>query len=249
MYTLEFQPQTTQTVIVTGAAGGMGRATCLYLAKLGWHVLAIDHNQTRLQQYLSEKDFITPLNVELSSAHLLERVHQALEALPPLWGLVNLAGISIGDSIERLSEQDWQTSFDINVSAPYRLIQGTYARMQAQNNGGSIVNVCSPVGYIGARKPSYSASKAAMHGLTMSCARNLGAYNIRVNLLLPGPTITEMTNDWSEQRRQAIAKECFLNRLCQPQEIAEGIAFLLSQHSRYMSASVLDMTCGSMWGH
>ncbi len=83
----------------------------------------------------------------------------------------------------------------------------------------------------------------------MSCARNLGEFNIRVNLLLPGTTITEMTKDWGQERQLAIAKESLLGRLCTPQEIAESIAFLLSDHSRYMSGSILDMTCGSMWGH
>lgn len=238
-----------QTVIVTGAAGGMGRQTCQYLAELGWKVLAVDHNQQRLESHLSDIEGITLLPIELTDDKLIAQVNKKLDDMPPLWGLVNLAGVSVGDDIEGLSEEDWQTSLDVNVTAPYRLIQGTYQRMRDGSQGGSIINVSSPVGYIGARKPSYSASKAAMLGLTNSCARNLGKYNIRVNLLLPGTTITEMTKDWSQERRDAIAKESLLGRLCTPQEIAEGIAFLLSKHSRYMSGSVLDMTCGSMWGH
>lgn len=238
-----------QTVIVTGAAGGMGSQTCQYLAELGWKVLAVDHNQQRLESHLSDIEDITLLPIELTDDKLIAQVNKKLDDMPPLWGLVNLAGVSVGDDIEGLSEEDWQTSLDVNVTAPYRLIQGTYQRMRDGSQGGSIINVSSPVGYIGARKPSYSASKAAMLGLTNSCARNLGKYNIRVNLLLPGTTITEMTKDWSQERRDAIAKESLLGRLCTPQEIAEGIAFLLSKHSRYMSGSVLDMTCGSMWGH
>ena len=237
-----------QTIIVTGAAGGMGRECCRYFCELGWHVLAIDHNRQRLES-LSVFTDIETLCIELDSVRLVAAVDKLLDDMPPLWGLVNLAGISRGDSIENLSEEDWQMSFDVNVTPAFRLIKGLYERMHRDSQGGSIINVSSPVAYIGARKPSYSASKAAMHGLTTSCARNLGKYNIRVNLLLPGTTITEMTSDWSEERQQAIAAETLLQRLCTPQEIAESIGFLLSEHSRYMTGSILDMTCGGMWGH
>ena len=210
------------------------------------HVLAVDRNTERLPALASAR--ISILNIDIADPALVERVEQQLADLPPVWGLVNLAGISQGDRLEKLSDEDWQRSFDVNVTPAFRLTQAVAPLMQ-KNGGGSIVNVSSPVGYIGANKPSYAASKAAMHGLTMSCARNLGEHQIRVNLLLPGTTITEMTKDWSQERQQSIAQETLLKRLCTPQEIAEGIAFLLGEHSRYMSGSVLDMTCGSMWGH
>lgn len=245
MQTLKKQ-QSPLTIIVTGAAGGMGRTCCQYFAELGWFVLAIDHNQQRLQQF--NHPHITPLCIDLASADLNQEVQQKLNELPQVWGLINLAGISKGADIEHLSLDDWQRSFDVNVTPAFKLIQLVTPMMQ-KNGGGSIVNVSSPVGYIGARKPSYAMSKAALHGLTMSCARNLGQYGIRVNLLLPGTTITEMTKDWSEERQAAIANESLLKRLCTPQEIAESLAFLLSEHSRYMTGSILDMTCGSMWGH
>lgn len=234
------------SVIVTGAAGGMGRECCRYLSSLGWHVLAIDRNTERLSALASVE--ISILNIDIADPKLVQQVEAKLAELPPVWGLVNLAGISQGDRLDKLTDEDWQRSFDVNVTPAFRLTQALAPLMQ-KNGGGSIVNVSSPVGYIGANKPSYAASKAAMHGLTMSCARNLGEQQIRVNLLLPGTTITEMTKDWSLQRQQSIAQETLLKRLCTPQEIAEGIAFLLSEHSRYMSGSVLDMTCGSMWGH
>lgn len=235
-----------QTIIVTGAAGGMGRECCRYFQELGWQVLAIDRNKQRLPKLQAKG--INVLNMDIADIGLVEQVQKQLSSLPPVWGLVNLAGVSQGDRLENLMEEDWQRSFDVNVTPAFRLTQAVAPLMQ-QNGGGSIVNVSSPVGYIGAKKPSYAASKAALHGLTMSCARNLGKHKIRVNLLLPGTTITEMTKDWSPERQQSIAEETLLKRLCTPREIAESIAFLLSEHSRYMSGSILDMTCGSMWGH
>lgn len=238
-----------KTVVVTGAAGGMGVACCRYLASLGFFVLAVDHNKCRLDKLAEDNPKqITTLCCELESDVLVDRVKQSVETMADVWGLVNLVGVSVGAPIDELSIEAWRHSFDVNVTPAFLLTQAL-APLMAKAGGGSIVNVGSPVGQIGAKKPSYAASKAALHGLTMSCARNLGGQNIRVNLLLPGATVTHMTSDWDQQRQDRIAQESWLGRLCRPEEVAEGIAFLLSEHSRYMTGSVLDMTCGGMWGH
>lgn len=236
-----------KTVIVTGAAGGMGSKVCRYLSSCGWQVLALDHNRDRLAQLQQERGVRT-LGIELQATDLVQQVIQQLQDMPDVWGLVNMAGASIGDSLDTMSLDDWQQSFDINVTPAFRLIQAV-APLMRQQGGGSVINVGSPVGIVGARKPSYAASKAALTGLTMSCARALGKDQIRVNLLLPGPTITEMTKDWNQERRDAIAQATFLRRLCEPQEVAEVIGFLLSPASRYMTGSIVDMTAGSMYGH
>lgn len=237
-----------KTSIVTGAAGGMGRAICKTLATNGWQVLAIDHNETRLATLADSHAAITPLPVALDSPSLEDRVTQALEGMPAMAGLVNLVGVSRGKSIDTLDDADWHASFDINVTPAMRLTRLVAPLMRATGQG-SIVNVGSPVGLVGANKPSYAASKAALHGLTMSTARNLGTDNIRVNLLLPGPTITEMTKEWPQERREAIAAGTFLKRLCQPEEIASMISFLLGPSSSYVTGSTIDMTAGSLWGH
>lgn len=236
------------SVVVTGAAGGMGRATCVHLAQQGWHVVAIDHNANRLTALTNKQTHITPLLADLSDANLCERLLTVLTDLPLVSGLVNMAGISCGNTIDALNDDDWERSFAVNITPAMRLTRALSPYF-CQQKQGSIINVGSPVGLIGARKPSYAASKSALLGLTMSCARNLGADNVRVNLLLPGPTITEMTNDWSAERCQQIAQGSFLKRLCTPEEIAQVIAFLLSPASSYMTGSVIDMTTGSMWGH
>ena len=235
-------------VVVTGAAGGMGSACCQYLAQQGYSILAIDHNAGRLQVLLKCSSAIKGLAIHLDDAQLCISVQQALSPLHPVIGLVNLVGVSKGDSIDKLSDSDWEASFAINVTPAMRLIR-LLAPAMKQNRYGSIVNVGSPVGIVGARKPSYAASKAALHGLTMSCARQLGVDNIRVNLLLPGPTITYMTQDWTQERRDSIAAGTFLKRLCTPEEIAKTVAFLLSDDSSYITGAVMDMTAGSLYGH
>ncbi len=236
------------TVVITGAAGGMGRAACMHLAQQGWHVIAIDHNSSRLAALTENQANITPLLADLTDPKLCDCLLALLPNLPQVAGLVNMAGISCGNTIDALNDDDWQHSFAVNITPAMRLTRALTPYFRQQKKG-SIINVGSPVGLIGARKPSYAASKSALLGLTMSCARNLGADNVRVNLLLPGPTVTEMTIDWSVERCQQIAQGSFLKRLCTPEEIAQVIAFLLSPASSYMTGSVVDMTTGSMWGH
>lgn len=237
------------TAVVTGAGGGMGTATMRVLANHGWHVLGIDRNEQSLHRLRSELGSkCTTLISTVEHPQLIERVMAALEPLPPVQALVNMAGISRGGAFNTMSDEDWTHSFAVNVTPAMRLMQALGPLMQAQTIG-SIVNVGSPVGIVGARKPQYAASKAALHGLTMSAARALGPTGIRVNLLLPGPTITGMTADWSDTQRERVAEGTFLKRLCEPEEIGEMVAFLVGKHSRYLTASVIDMTAGSMMGH
>ena len=237
-----------RTIIVTGAAGGMGASTCRALTAEGDDVIAIDSDSGVLHQLAAESPLVHPLAVDLRASELLARVDDALLALPPVAGLVNMAGISTGHAIEQLDDEAWAHSFDVNVTPAMRLIRALAPRLR-ERGGGSIVNVGSPVGLIGARKPSYAASKAALHGLTMSCARNLGPDSIRVNLLLPGATMTGMTRDWDHARCAEVARGNFLGRLCTPQEIAGVVAFLLGEASSYITGSVIDMTAGGLWGH
>lgn len=234
-----------KTVIITGAGGGMGQATVKTLANEGWNVIAIDRHQDRLDAIATLAN-VTPLQSELTASDLLLKLTGLLQNMPTLQGLVNMAGASIGAPIQQLTQDAWQQAFATNVDIPMQLIQFATKHMPA---GSSIVNIGSPVGIVGANKPSYAASKAALHGLTMSCARNLGPQGIRVNLLLPGPTITCMTNDWPQSRRDSIAQGTFLKRLCTPEEVANAVSFLLSDKASYFTGSVVDMTAGSIWGH
>lgn len=238
-----------KTAVLTGAAGGMGRATAAVLISAGWQVLGIDHNHERLTGLASTLGpAFHPLTCDLADPGLSDMAQRALDLLPPVTGLVSMAGISRGGTFDTASAAEWDLAFAVNTRPALILAQLVAAGMRGQGSG-SIVNVGSPVGVVGARKPHYAASKAALHGLTMSLARTLGADGVRVNLLLPGPTITHMTDDWPPEQRDAVARGTVLKRLCEPEEIARTIAFLLGPDSSYLTASVIDMTAGSMMGH
>ena len=235
--------------LITGAAGGMGQALCRLLAEEGWHITAVDRNQKRLEQLQDTigSDIRIAL-LDLSSPECGGKVKELLNQQQcKLHGVVNLAGVSRGNTIDELDVADWEYSFQVNVKAPMLIVQAALPFFV--DNRSSIVNVGSPAGIAGARKPSYASSKGSLHGLTMSLARNLGPRGIRVNTVLPGPTITRMTNDWDIEKRSAIAKQCFLQRLSEPREIAAPISFLLSESSSFVTGSVLDVTGGSLYSH
>lgn len=236
-----------KTAVITGANGGMGVAACLHLHAQGWHILAIDRGHQDLAA-LQDSPRYKALACDLRAPALIEQTAAALQGMPAPTALINLVGSSVGNSIDQLTDEDWHDSFAVNVTPAMKLTQ-LVAPLMASAGGGSIVNVGSPVGLIGARKPSYAASKAALQGLTMSTARNLGGDNIRVNLLLPGPTITKMTSDWSQEKQNGIAQSSFLKRLCQAEEVARTLAFMIGPDSSYLTGSIIDLTAGSMYGH
>lgn len=252
-------------VVVTGACGTMGLEICKRLLEEFYYVIGIDYNIQRAAmpiQHLLEKfpDQLSVIRQDLCNGNIestlptvveldKNRINNEFKPLGKVVGLVNAAGVSIGDDIENMSHVDWDDSFKVNVTAPMKLIKWLTPYMIQSDMDCSIVNVGSPAGVAGARKPSYAASKAALHGLTMSCARNLGKYGIRVNTLLPGPVISNMTGDWPEEKRNKIAEESYLGRLCTAKEVANVVHFLISDQSSYITGSQIDISAGGLHGH
>ena len=227
-----------QTIVVTGAAGGMGAALCRILKDRGHEVLPIDQRSTGLENELVW---------DLTDRDLTTRLSARLDALPSVSGLANVAGASMGSSLLDSSTEEWNRLIETNLTAPMTLAKCLIPKM-IDRGGGAIVNVGSPVGFTGARKPGYAASKAGLIGLTMTIARQFGKDGIRCNLLLPGATITNMTQDWDQTKRDRIACTSFLGRLCSADDLAEVMAFMLSDASRCITGAVIDATAGQMLG-
>lgn len=226
--------------LITGAAGGMGKAVCKKLESMGKKLLITDINSEKL--YMLQKDLS---NAEIVvSDFTQENFTDVFDKSLSIDALIHLAGSSLGDTLQHTNIHDWNTSFSINVTSAFRLLQYYYNNFTP---GASIVLTGSPVSLVGARKPAYAASKAALHGLMISAARELGAKNIRVNLLLPGTCDTHMIEDWPQEKRQKVAQQNIQNRLFKPEEIAEVISFLVSSKSSMITGSVLDLTSGGLW--
>ncbi len=227
------------TVIVTGTSSGLGLATAKQLLSENYLVIGIDKltNSIQHKNYHHLEIDLTQLDIEIIKHAITGK---------QWYSFIHCAGVSVGNKIGNLMIDDWNYSIEVNVTSAMRLCQLADKLM---SDGGRIILVSSPVAFAGAKKPSYSASKAALHGLTMSVSRSLGARNICVNTILPGPMITGMTADWSEERRRSIATETRLNRLARPEDVSHVICRMLDNEWSYMSASIIDMTCGSMYGH
>ena len=226
-------------ILVTGTSSGLGKATAKILLKHNFCVIGVDRLSTKIQH-----DAYTHLEMDLAQFDA-ELIQNKL-VCGDWFGFIHCAGISQGGKLDSLSIEDWNRSIDVNVTSAMRICQLADLHMM---DGGRIVLVGSPVAFAGANKPSYAASKAALHGLTMSISRQLGKRDICVNTVLPGPMITGMTNDWSEEKRIRIAEETRLNRLAKPEDIAHVMVQMMGEKWSYMSASIIDMTCGSMYGH
>lgn len=227
-------------VLVTGSSSGLGNAVIESLKENeNFIIISVDINENTDENFihcdLNEKEMVENLVVKTR-----ELTNQSLYAI------VNVAGISIGKTIEDMDEDDWQRMIQVNLTSPALIISGLQDIIQ---DGGRIVNVSSPVSITGSKKPGYAASKAGIHGLTMSVAKILGKRKILVNSVYPGPMITGMTRNWPVDKRNSIAKESFLQRLTTPDEVAKGIAFLLDPTVTGITGSILDFTAGSMYTH
>ena len=206
-------------------------------------MIGLDINKSDIQSndfHFIESDLSNRTSVNQLVEEIGKLTHNSL------YGIVNVAGISVGKSIVGMEQEDWDKMIQVNLTAPAFLISKLQDIMV---DGGRIVNVSSPVSVTGSNKPGYSASKAGMHGLTMSVAKNLGPRNILVNTVFPGPMITGMTQKWSQGKRDSIATESFLGRLTTPEEVANGIKFLLDPSTTGITGSILDYTAGSMFTH
>jgi len=137
---------------------------------------------------------------------------------------------------------------NVNLTAPFILSQLFANNSKKHDIKGSIVNVSSMVGIIGAKKPGYAASKAGMLGLTKSIAMQSGP-NIRCNAIYPGAMDTPMTADWDEEIRKKISAGTPIGRIADPKEIAQIVAFLADEkQSSFLTGSIINATGGQYLG-
>jgi NAD(P)-dependent dehydrogenase (short-subunit alcohol dehydrogenase family) len=214
------------TALITGASRGIGAAIAARLQGEGIQVLS-------------------PLSkaLDLSSSVSIDRYLSTLTQ--PIDILINNAGINRLGSIDEISSTDFEDVIQINLLGHFRLTQGLIKGMKARRYG-RIVNISSIWSLVSReRRMAYSATKAAINGLTRAQALELAPYNILVNALAPGYVNTDLTkkNNTSVEL-EAIATQIPLGRLAEPSEIAECVAFLSSPKNSYITGQVIAIDGG-----
>lgn len=238
-----------KTAIITGSGGGLGIALCHELSSLGFQIIAIDTIPCKqLEALFKGSPYYCVGDIDFSNSELV--VNSLSEFFPnkEVEVLVNNAGVSVGGKLLDETLSDWQKMMAVNLTAPFILSQAFVQNCQQFHIRGSIVNISSMAGVVGAKKPGYAASKAGLLGLTKSIAMQAGP-DIRCNAIFPGAMLTPMIADWDEETRKKITSNTPIGRIATPQEIAKIVAFLAnSEQSGYLTGAIINATGGQYLG-
>jgi 3-oxoacyl-[acyl-carrier protein] reductase len=225
-----------KTALVTGASKGIGRAIAVELAEAGASVVL---------GYRSGKDEAEALAAELGARAVQADVSSADEArrlveeAGDLDVLVNNAGLTRDGLLARMSDDDWRTVIDTNLSSVFYTCRAV-TRPMMRKRAGAIVNVSSIVGVHGNwGQTNYAASKAGIIGFTKSLARELGSRNIRANVVAPGYVKTQLTDVLPEEATGAMLENTPLGRLGDPEDVAGAVRFLCSDAASFITGEVL----------
>ncbi|KAF2493488.1 oxidoreductase [Lophium mytilinum] len=246
---------TNKVIAITGGASGMGLSIATLLATHGAHLSLLDLNPSTLTAALSTLRALAP-NSKIIGTAADVRDRAAIEAwiattvaeLGPLHGAVNFAGVinkNMGrpeGSIEQLAQDEWDFCIGINLTGVFQCLRAEVANFAPE--GGSIVNAASVLGLMGrVNGAAYAASKHGCIGLTRSVAKEVGGRGIRVNCLAPGYIETPMVQQSAEQTTLRLednpqVKATALGRPGKAEEVANLVAFLLSDESAFITGAV-----------
>ena len=242
-------PADTRVALVTGASRGIGRAIALRLARDGRHVVLVSRTQGPLADLASQiqsaggKASFKAVDIADAGA-FAACIDSVASELGRLDILVNNAGITKDGLVMRMSDEDWQSVIDVNLTATFRLCRAAIRGMM-KARWGRIVNISSVVGTTGnAGQVNYAASKAGMVGLSKSLAAEVASRGITVNCVAPGFIETAMTDKLNDQQRAAILGSVPAGRMGTPQEIAAAVLYLAAPESAYVTGATLHVNGG-----
>lgn len=227
--------------LVTGASRGIGAEIARKLASDGYHVYINYSKSADLAEALAAEIGGTAICADVSD---LMQVAHMFDEIGDINVLVCNAGISEYGLFTEMSPDAWQNLFDINVTGMATCIQFATPSM-IRNKKGCIITMSSVWGIRGAScEAAYSASKAAIIGLTKALAKEFGPSGIRVNCIAPGVIETDMMKSFSDDDKAALIEETPLCRLGSPSDVANLASFLASDEASFITAQVIEVSGG-----
>ena len=232
--------------LITGASGGIGGAITKTLKEAGAEV-AISGTRLESLEALSDTlgDSTQIFQCNLSDPLAIEDLlKSAGEKIGGRDILVNIAGITRDNLFMRMSDEEWQTVLDINLTATMKLCKGVMRGMM-KNRWGRIINISSVVGSTGnPGQANYAASKAGMVGMSKSLAFEVASRGITVNIIAPGFIETPMTDKLNEDQKTNIMSQIPAGRMGTASEIASAALYLASQEASYLTGATLHINGG-----
>jgi len=243
-----------KVVVITGAAGGVGRTLVTLFAKEGAQLMLADMNESGLQEAATEAQELGS-NVAYLAGNLREKdycellIATAAETFGGVDILLNNAGIIPRGTVEETTDEMWFTAMDVNLNAVFFLCRASVPHMK-RRGGGAIVNTSSVWGtYPGPGHVAYCTSKGAVAALTKNLGRDCAPMQIRVNAVCPHEINTPMIRSGFERRGldpdkavDELNKTVPLGRIAEPEDIADVIAFLASDEARYIAGETVEVT-------
>ena len=235
-----------KTALVTGASGGIGAEIARVLHGAGATVALSGTRTAPLEALAAElggRAHVLACNLS-DPAEVEALPKRATEAMGGIDILVNNAGITRDGLMMRMSDDDWQSVLDVNLTASFRLCRGVLRGMM-KARWGRIVNISSVVGAEGnPGQANYAASKAGLVGMSKSLAGEVASRGITVNCLAPGFITTAMTEKLNEEQKAKILASVPAGRMGDPAEIAAAVLFLSSVEAAYVTGTVLHVNGG-----
>jgi len=236
--------------LVTGSSRGIGRAIALQLARKGAHV-AVNYagNEKKAEEVVLELKNIGVEAIKIRANVADEKdVKAIIEEVVKQFGrldiLVNNAGITKDNLLLRMKADEFDSVIETNLKGAF-LCTKTVARQMMKQRYGRIINIASIVGVSGnPGQANYVAAKAGLIGLTKSTAKELATRNILVNAIAPGFITTDMTDVLSDEQKDAILSQIPLEKLGEPEDVANVVCFLASDDAKYMTGQTIHVDGG-----
>ena len=234
-------------ILITGANRGIGHNILKKIATYGYTVIGTSRSKdgadtiTEALKNSNGKGIVMDVTNQES---INTSVSKIKEDYGTIYGLINNAGITNDNLLMRMSDEQWNTVIETNLTSLYRVTKSVVKDMMKARTG-RIVNIGSIVGMMGnAGQSNYSATKSGLLGFTKSLAREVSSRNINVNAISPGFIDTDMTRALSKEQIEALTKNIPLGRIASPDEVSSVVAFLLSDDSSYITGENINVNGG-----